>query len=60
MKTIHLTTPSINGPKQKGDLVWSTDRNGDFEQFTVEDVKIINGHRSLLVNGKWVNEKLTR
>jgi hypothetical protein len=60
MKTIHVTTPSIKGPKQKGDLVWSTDRNGDFEQFTVEDVKMINGHRCLLIDGKYVSEKLVR
>jgi hypothetical protein len=60
VRAIHLTTPSIKGPKQKGDTVWSTDRDGNFEQFTVEDVKIINGHRCLLIDNKWVSEKLTR
>jgi hypothetical protein len=59
-ENIHLTTPSIKGPKQKGNLAWAMNREGDFEQFTVEDVKMINGHRCLLIDGKYVSEKLTR
>jgi hypothetical protein len=44
---------------QIGQNVWIYDFDG-FEQFEVEDRKIINGHNSYLINGKYVHENLIR
>lgn len=44
-----------------GQNVWVYDAYAeDFEQFSIEDRKIINGHKSYLINGKYVHENLIR
>lgn len=42
-----------------GQNVWVYDFDG-FEQYPVEERRIINGHRTYLINGKYVHENHIR